>query len=224
MELTSEKSCCSAGNCQADEQTLITQLSRPGCSGAWPWLHQAQDAKANSGHCGLAWGLWPKNQAFVRSTGQEWHALSRPLGAGSEFPRTERGAPGRLPRPPRPCRRSALAEVCREGPRASANLDPARLCSALGLSLPIWKVGPRSHPSVLTRLPGDTTATSPRESPTSDTAPWAVLRAGRGALQRALAPRHLDLEVVVQSLRCIRLFSTPWTAAHLLGFAQTHAH
>ena len=24
------------------------------CSGAWPWLHQAQDAKANSGHCGLA--------------------------------------------------------------------------------------------------------------------------------------------------------------------------
>ena len=28
-ELSCEESCCSAGNCQADEQTLITQLSRP---------------------------------------------------------------------------------------------------------------------------------------------------------------------------------------------------
>ena len=28
--LTGQESCSSAGNCQADEQTLITQLSRPG--------------------------------------------------------------------------------------------------------------------------------------------------------------------------------------------------
>ena len=44
------------------------------------------------------------------------------------------------------------------------------ICSALGLSLPIWKVGPRIHPSVLTRLLGGTTAKSPRESPASDVA------------------------------------------------------
>ena len=40
------------------------------CCGAWPQLRQAQDAKANSGCCGLAWDLRvPENWAFVR---REW--------------------------------------------------------------------------------------------------------------------------------------------------------
>lgn len=150
---------------------ILMLPSAPGClqvlgcrCWAQPRLCQAQDAKANTGRCGLAQGLWvPENWAFVRS--KRWEATlssSRPLGAGSELPRAIQGVPGGLPRPPHRGLRRAPHQGVSGGVAAPGGAEglssrvPAPPCQPPGLHLPIWKVGPRVCVSCLARFLGRT--------------------------------------------------------------------